>query len=340
MIHDYFITKTLDKVRPGGIVAFITTKGTMDKKNSKVREALAQKADLLGAVRLPSNAFKANAGTEVTTDILFFQKRDRIPEKLPEWVEAGQTEDGIPLNRCGDAFQFFPVLSGIHFQQFPVRRCDMPDSVCKLLGKVCAGDGLAGGFGFIAVHTAPHCHCPQHHFRVFQIVAVQGDAVLRLPGLHPFREFCRDTVARETPPADPSVRNFSYTLSNDKLYFRENSRMTQAVLGKTPTERVKGMIGIRDSARRLIDLQLAGADDTEIQSEQAKLNRLYDAFSAKYGLLNSTGNKLAFEQDSSYPLLCSLERSKGPVEGSLKMMPFKSSTICGIFSEPPIRDAM
>lgn len=276
MIHDYFITKTLDKVRPGGIVAFITTKGTMDKKNSKVREALAQKADLLGAVRLPSNAFKANAGTEVTTDILFFQKRDRIPEKLPEWVEAGQTEDGIPLNR--------------YYLEHPE----------MVLGTMTMGRSMYGNETETSCQPIPGADLSEQLAEAIRHIAPPDRELLEITTE-------QDGEELESIPADPSVRNFSYTLSNDKLYFRENSRMTQAVLGKTPTERVKGMIGIRDSARRLIDLQLAGADDTEIQSEQAKLNRLYDAFSAKYGLLNSTGNKLAFEQDSSYPLLCSLE---------------------------------
>ena len=276
MIHDYFITKTLDKVRPGGIVAFITTKGTMDKKNSKVREALAQKADLLGAVRLPNNAFKANAGTEVTTDILFFQKRDRIPEKLPEWVETGQTEDGVPLNR--------------YFLEHPE----------MVLGKMSFWKNMYGNEAETACLPIEGADLSRQLAEAIKHITPPDRELLEV-------EPEQDGEALETIPADPSVRNFSYALSDGKLYFRENSRMTEAVMGKTPAERVKGMIGIRDSARRLIDLQLAGADDGEIQAEQANLNRLYDAFSAKYGLLNSTGNKLAFEQDSSYPLLCSLE---------------------------------
>ena len=276
MIHDYFITKTLDKVRPGGIVAFITTKGTMDKKNSKVREALAQKADLLGAIRLPNDAFKANAGTSVTTDILFFQKRDRIPEKFPEWVEAGQTEDCVPLNR------YF---------------LDHPEMV---LGTMTMGRSMYGNETETACQPIPGADLSEQLAEAIRHIAPPDRELLEVAAEEDGEEL-------ESIPADPNVRNFSYTLSGDKLYFRENSRMTQAVMGKVPAERVKGMIGIRDSARRLIDLQLAGADDAEIQSEQAKLNRLYDAFSEKYGLLNSTGNKLAFEQDSSYPLLCSLE---------------------------------
>lgn len=276
MIHDYFITKTLDKVRPGGIVAFITTKGTMDKKNSKVREALAQKADLLGAVRLPNNAFKANAGTEVTTDILFFQKRDRIPEKLPEWVEIGQTEDGVPLNR--------------YFLEHPE----------MVLGTMAMGRSMYGNETETTCEPVPGADLSQQLTEAIKNITPPDRELLEV-------ETEQDGETLESIPADPSVRNFSYALSGDKLYFRENSRMTEAVMGKIPAERVKGMIGIRDSARRLIDLQLAGADDGEIQAEQENLNRLYDAFSAKYGLLNSTGNKLAFEQDSSYPLLCSLE---------------------------------
>ena len=276
MIHDYFITKTLDKVRPGGIVAFITTKGTLDKKNSKVREAFAQKADLLGAIRLPSNAFKANAGTEVTTDILFFQKRDRIPEKLPEWVEIGQTEDGIPLNR--------------YFLNHPE----------MMLGTMTMGRSMYGNETETACEPIPGAILSEQLAEAIRHIAPPNRELLEVDNE-------QDGEELESIPADPSVRNFSYTLSGDKLYFRENSRMTQAVMGKVPAERVKGMIGIRDSARRLIDLQLSSADDSEIQSEQAKLNQLYDAFTAKYGLLNSTGNKLAFEQDSSYPLLCSLE---------------------------------
>ena len=278
LIHDYFITKTLDKVRPGGIVAFVTTKGTLDKKNSKVREALAQKADLLGAIRLPNNAFKANAGTEVTTDILFFQKRDRAPEKLPEWVESGLTADGVPLNR------YF---------------LDHPEMV---LGKMSFWKNMYGNETETACLPIEGADLTQQLAEAVQHITPPNRELLEVTP--PEQENGKEI---ESIPADPTVRNFSFALSHGKLYFRENSRMNQVELGKVPTERVKGMIAIRDSARKLIDLQLHGAKDSEIQAEQANLNQLYDQFTKKYGLLSSTGNRLAFRKDSSYPLLCSLE---------------------------------
>ena len=277
LIHDYFITKTLDKVRPGGIVAFVTTKGTLDKKNNKVRAALAQKADLLGAIRLPNDAFTANAGTKVTTDILFFQKRDRAPEKLPEWVESGLTPDGVPLNR------YF---------------LDHPEMV---LGKMSFWKNMYGNEAETACLPIEGADLSQQLAEAIQHIAPPNRELLELT---PEQE---DGKEVESLPADPSVRNFSYALDHGKLYFRENSRMNRVELGKVPTERVKGMIAIRDSARKLIDLQLHGAKDREIQAEQANLNQLYDQFTEKYGLLNSTGNRLAFRKDSSYPLLCSLE---------------------------------
>ena len=278
LIHDYFITKTLDKVRPGGIVAFVTTKGTLDKKNSKVREALAQKADLLGAIRLPNNAFKANAGTEVTTDILFFQKRDRAPEKLPEWVESGLTADGVPLNR------YF---------------LDHPEMV---LGKMSFWKNMYGNETETACLPIEGADLTQQLAEAVQHITPPNRELLEVTP--PEQENGKEI---ESIPADPTVRNFSFALSHGKLYFRENSRMNQVELGKVPTERVKGMIAIRDSARKLIDLQLHGAKDSKIQAEQANLNQLYDQFTKKYGLLSSTGNRLAFRKDSSYPLLCSLE---------------------------------
>lgn len=278
LIHDYFITKTLDKVRPGGIVAFVTTKGTMDKKNSKVRAALAQKADLLGAIRLPNNAFKANAGTEVTTDILFFQKRDRAPEKLPEWVESGLTTDGVPLNR------YF---------------LDHPEMV---LGKMSFWRNMYGNETETACLPIEGADLAQQLADAVQHIGPPNQELLKLAP--PEQEEGKEV---ETIPADPSVRNFSYALSHGKLYFRENSRMTLVELGKKPAERVKGMIAIRDSARKLIDLQMRGASDAEVLTEQANLDKLYDQFTKKYGLLNSNGNRLAFRKDSSYPLLCSLE---------------------------------
>ncbi len=278
MIHDYFFAKTLDKVRPGGIVAFITSKGTMDKRNSKARAALAQKADLLGAIRLPNNAFKANAGTEVTSDILFFQKRDRVPEKLPDWVEIGENEDGVPINRY---FLEHPemVLGTMEFHRnmygneretacIPIEGADLSEQLAEAIQ-----------------HIAP----PDRDL------------------LDPEITDPEEEKAVETIPADPNVRNFSFTLADGNLYFRENSIMKRVELGKVPTERVKGMIELRDCTRKLIDLQMQNASDETIRTEQAKLNRIYDQFTQKYGLLSSSGNKQAFAEDSSYPLLCSLE---------------------------------
>ena len=286
LIHDYFITKALDKVRPGGVVAFITTKGTMDKQNSKVRQDLAQKADLLGAIRLPNNAFKANAGTEVTTDILFFQKRASAPEKLPEWVQAGQTEDGVPLNSYFlqhpemvlGTMSFWKNMYGNETETacLPIQGADLKEQLAEAITHIAQPD------------------------RELLAMDAQG----------------QDGKGEESIPADPSARNFSFVLSKGQIYFRENSRMKRVELGKTPTARVKGMVAIRDSARKIIDLQLNGAGDDELQAEQANLSRLYDAFTKKYGLLNSAGNRLAFAQDSSYPLLCSLEVLDD--EGNLK----------------------
>ena len=279
LIHDYFITKTLDKVRPGGIVAFITSKGTMDKKNSKVRAALAQKADLLGAIRLPNNAFKANAGTDVTADILFFQRRDRAPEKLPEWVESGVTEDGVPLNSY---YLTHPEM---------------------VLGKMSFWQNMYGNETETACLPIEGADLTAQLAEAVRNIAPPNRELLKFyePGQD------ADDVDVETIPADPDVRNFSYTMKGGKTYFRENSRMRRVELGKTPTQRVHGMIAIRDSARKLIDLQLNGANDEEVKAEQTNLNRLYDQFTEKYGLLSGAGNRLAFNQDSSYPLLCSLE---------------------------------
>ena len=277
-IHDYFLMKTLDKLRPGGIMAVITSKGTMDKKNSKVREALAQKADLLGAIRLPNNAFKANAGTEVTSDILFFQKRATVPEKLPEWVESGLTADGVPLNQ--------------YYLQHPE----------MVLGTMVRGKSMYGNDTETACYPIEGADLAEQLAGAISHIAPPDQELLEMDA--PEQE---DGKTAESIPADLNVRNFSYTVSKGKIYFRENSRMAPVELGKVPTARVKGMIGIRDSARKLIDLQLKGADDAEIKAEQANLNRLYDAYTKKYGILNSPGNRLAFNQDSSYPLLCSLE---------------------------------
>lgn len=277
-IHDYFLTKTLDKVRPGGVVAIITTKGTLDKANSRVREGLAQKADLLGAIRLPNNAFKVNAGTEVTSDILFFQKRGSAPEKLPDWVQIGQTEDGVPINK--------------YYLQHPE----------MVLGKMSFWENMYGNKAETACLPIEGADFATQLSEAVKQIAPPNKELLHLDA--PGQE---KTEKGESIPADPNVRNFSFTEKDGKLYFRENSRMTLTEQGKMPTARIKGMIKIRDSARKLIDLQLNGAKDEAIQSEQARLNLLYDNFQKKYGRLNSSGNRLAFRQDSSYPLLCSLE---------------------------------
>ena len=242
-----------------------------------MRKYRAERADLLGAIRLPENAFKANAGTEVVSDIIFLQKRDRPAVELPSWVGVGENDDGFKINHYflehPDMVLGTPTSDSTQYgrQDYTVA----PIEGAKL------SDQLAGAIQ----HLAP----PDREL-------LELDAADEQTG-----------EALESIPADPSVRNFSYTLYDGKLYFRENSRMTPVTLGKTPMERVKGMIAIRDSARKLIDLQLQNAGDDEVKAEQAKLNHFYDQFTKKYGLLNSLGNKLAFEQDSAYPLLCSLE---------------------------------
>lgn len=278
LIHDYFLTKSLDKLRPGGIAAFITTKGTMDKLGSKAREELAQKADLLGAIRLPNTAFKANAGTSVTADILFFQKRGSAPEKLPDWVHIGQTEDGVPLNN--------------YFLQHPE----------MVLGKMAFYENMYGNATETACLPIEGADLKEQLVQAIGYIAPPDRELLHMDAPEP-----EAGEKAETIPADPDVRNFSFTEKGGKLYFRENSRMKLAEPGKTQAARIRGMIGIRDSARKLINLQMNGADDETIQTEQENLNRLYDRFQEKYGILNSAGNRLAFRQDSSYPLLCSLE---------------------------------
>ena len=276
-IHNYFFAKALDQVRPGGIVAFVTSRYTMDAKDTTVRKYLAERADLLGAIRLPENAFKANAGTEVVSDIIFLQKRDRPAVELPSWVGVGENDDGFKINN--------------YFLEHPDMVLGTPTSDSTQYGRQdytvapIEGANLSDQLAGAIQHLSP----PDREL-------LELDAADEQTG-----------EALESIPADPSVRNFSYTLYDGKLYFRENSRMTPVTLGKTPMERVKGMIAIRDSARRLIDLQLQNAGDDEVKAEQAKLNHFYDQFTKKYGLLNSLGNKLAFEQDSAYPLLCSLE---------------------------------
>lgn len=277
-IHDYFLAKSLDQLRPGGIMAVVTSRYTMDKKGTEVRKHLAQKADLLGAIRLPNNAFRQNAGTDVVSDILFFQKRDRAPEREPDWVQTDKTDDGLTMNR--------------YFLQHPE----------MILGEVTT-KSTQYGHEELTVAPVPGADLSEQLAGAIPHLAAPDKELLHMEAA----DAQEVTPERESLPADPNVRNFSYTLVNGGLYFRENSRMKPVEMGKTPTERVRGMVKIRDSARRLIDLQLEGAQDSEIRMEQARLNTLYNQFTEKYGLLNSLGNKQAFEQDSAYPLLCSLE---------------------------------
>ena len=276
-IHNYFFAKALDQVRPGGIVAFITSRYTMDAKDPTVRKYLAERADLLGAIRLPNNAFKANAGTEVVSDIIFLQKRDRPSVKEPEWVRAGQNDDGFTFN------QYF---------------LNHPEMV---LGEP-TPESTQYGYQDYTVAPIPDADLSQQLATAIQNLAPPDRELLAMDAPEQESEKTAESI-----PADPSVRNFSYALHNGKLYFRENSRMKLINLGKTAEGRIKGMIAIRDCTRKLIDLQMQNVSDAELQAAQADLNRLYDSFTKEYGLLNSRGNKLAFEQDSSYPLLCSLE---------------------------------
>ena len=272
LIHDYFFGKTLDKVRPGGIVAFITSKGTLDKENSAVRKYLAQRADLIGAIRLPDNTFKRNAGTEVTSDIIFLQKRDHITDLEPDWVHLDTDENGIRMNSyfvqhpemiLGDM-----VMESTRFG---------PDSACKAREGEDLSEQLANAIQFLQAEIKPY----------------------ELEEL--------DEEEDRSIPADPTVKNFSYTIADGQVYYRENSLMHPVEVSVTAENRIRGMIELRECTRRLIEYQTEGYPDEEIAAEQQKLNALYDSFIAKYGLINSRGNKLAFSEDSSYCLLCSLE---------------------------------
>ena len=272
LIHDYFFGKALDKVRPGGVIAFVTSKGTMDKENSAVRRYLAQRADLIGAIRLPDNTFKQNAGTEVTSDVIFLQKRDHITDLEPDWVHLDTDENGIRMNRyfvqhpemiLGDM-----VMESTRFG---------PDSVCKAREGEDLSEQLANAVQFLQAEIKPY----------------------ELEEL--------DEEEDRSIPADPTVKNFSYTIVDGQVYYRENSLMHPVEVSVTAENRIRGMIELRECVRRLIEYQTEGYPDEEIAAEQQKLNALYDSFTAKYGLINSRGNKLAFSEDSSYCLLCSLE---------------------------------
>ena len=272
LIHDYFFAKSLDKLRPGGVMALVTSKGTMDKENSSVRKYIAQRAELLGAIRLPNNTFKGNAGTEVVSDILFLQKRDRMIDIEPDWIHLDTDENGIKMNS--------------YFVQHPE----------MILGEM---KMVSGRFG-------PEATCEA--FENADLGELLNEAVINIHG-----EISEYEVADELDeednsiPADSTVRNFSYTVLDDKIYFRENSRMSPAIVSATAENRIKGMVAIRDSVRNLIEIQKEDYPDEEIKQAQEKLNNLYDAFTKKYGLINSRANSSAFSNDSSFPLLSALE---------------------------------
>ena len=274
-IHNYFFAKALEQVRPGGVVAFVTSRYTMDAKDSAARKYIAQRADLLGAIRLPNNAFKANAGTEVVSDIIFLQKRDRPIDIEPEWVHLGENEDGFAIN------QYF---------------IDHPEMV---LGRQTSESTQYGRQDFTVEPYEDLDLATQLRYAIQNIGGKYESA--ELPDLGE-NETIQDTI-----PADPNVKNYSYAVVDGEVYYRENSVMVKPSLNATAKERVKGMAELRDCVHRLIDLQMWESDDSSIRAEQQKLNRLYDRFTEKYGLINSRGNALAFADDSSYYLLCSLE---------------------------------
>ena len=272
LIHDYFFAKSLDKLRPGGVLALVTSKGTMDKENSAVRKYIAQRAELLGAIRLPNNTFKGNAGTEVVSDILILQKCDRLIDIEPDWVHLDTDENGIKMNS--------------YFVQHPE----------MILGEM---KMVSGRFGMEAT-CVPYENA--------DLAAQLDEAVANIHG--EITEYETEEELEEEDnsiPADPTVRNFSYTVVGDKIYYRENSRMTPVEVSATAENRIKGMIAIRNSVRTLIELQTEDYPDSEIKAEQERLNRLYDTFSGKYGLINSRANTSAFSQDSSFSLLSALE---------------------------------
>ena len=282
LIHDYFFARTLDKVRPGGLIAFVTSKGTMDKQNPNVRKYIAERAELIGAIRLPNNAFYANAGTQVTTDIIFLQKREKLIDvSMPEadsgleWLHLGQTENGVPINQY---FIDHPemVLGEMAFDDMMYGNAK--ETTCKPFEGESLSDLLA--------EAVQNLHAEYADYEIEELEGEEEDKSI---------------------PADPNVRNFSFTLVDGAIYYRENSRMFPVEQSLTGQSRVKGMIAIRDCVRRLIEYQTESAPDEMVEREQRELNRLYDSFTAKYGLLNSRANTTAFSPDSSFPILCSLE---------------------------------
>ncbi len=276
LIHDYFFAKTLEQVRPGGVIAYITSKGTMDKAAPDARRYIAQRAELLGAIRLPNTAFAANAGTSVTTDILFLQKRESPIDIEPDWVHLGQTEDGIPINS--------------YFVSHP----DM------MLGSMAWDKSMYGDEKETTCRPIPGADLQEQLTQAIQQIGGEYRAAEVM-------ELAEGEEITETIPADPDVKNYSYTLVGGEVYFRENSVMVRPKLNRTAQERVKGMVALRDTVYRLMDAQLEEAGDEAIEREQRELNRLYDAFSAKFGMINDRANRLAFADDSSYYLLSSLE---------------------------------
>ena len=272
LIHDYFFAKSLDKLRPGGVMALITSKGTMDKENPAVRKYIAQRADLLGAIRLPNNTFKGNAGTEVVSDILILQKRNRLIDLEPEWVHLNTDENGVKMNAYFVAHPEmvlgeWKTVSGRFGEEdtvVPYENADLAELLDEAISNI---------------------HAEITDYEVDEELTEEDNSI----------------------PADPEVRNFSYTVVDDKIYYRENSRMTPVECSATAENRIKGMIAIRDSVRSLIEMQTAGFSDDEVEKEQQKLNALYDTFSKKYGLINSRANVSAFSQDSSFALLSALE---------------------------------
>lgn len=282
LIHDYFFARTLDKVRPGGLIAFVTSKGTMDKQNPNVRKYIAERAELIGAIRLPNNTFYANAGTQVTTDIIFLQKREKLIDvSMPEadsgleWLHLGQTENGVPINQY---FIDHPemVLGEMAFDDMMYGNAK--ETTCKPFEDESLSDLLA--------EAVQNLHAEYADYEIEELEGEEEDKSI---------------------PADPNVRNFSFTLVDGAIYYRENSRMFPVEQSLTGQSRVKGMIAIRDCVWRLIEYQTESAPDEIVEREQRELNRLYDSFTAKYGLLNSRANTTAFSPDSSFPILCSLE---------------------------------
>lgn len=272
LIHDYFFAKSLDKIRPGGIVAFVTSKGTMDKENNSVRKYLSQRAELIGAIRLPDNTFKGNAGTEVTSDIIFLKKRDKITDIEEDWVNIDTAESGIRMNK------YFVDNPQMIMGQMVMESTRFGESsACKMI----EGSDL----DYMLSNAISNIETEIEELDLDELIEDEDNSI----------------------PADPAVKNYSYTIIDGKVYYRENSRMFEQDLPETTINRIKGMIEIRDCTRKLIELQVDDSSDSEIKSEQERLNQLYDKLVKKYGRINNRGNNQAFSEDSSYYLLCSLE---------------------------------